>query len=480
MPPRLPHEKPTIAAWQEPPHPTVANAQSATLPASADIVIIGSGITGCSVAHTLLNHASARNLRITMLEARTAVSGATGRNGGHLVSDSDSLFTALVPIIGRERSIETVRFSEANIWRLKELIAQLPDVEREAAEYRAVTATASYADKGCFKDAVGAIKELADAVPNMNLKCTASAAPSACQKYHYRDTNGVTQQCGVGALWPYRLLTAVLAQLLKEHGHRFTLETTTPVLSIEHNKSSTYPYAIETPRGPIRAKKIIHCTNAHAARLIPNLVGKLYPLKGTVSALKMGPSFPQMGDAVSWAHVGRGSYDGKTGHVKLGLYYAQQNARTGVVILGGESQQLGNLLSDDDSFVAPEAQASLLAAPGMIWKDAEPVTPLRVWSGLMGFTSDGFPLVGGLTRSMTGREGEGEWIAGGFNGHGMDKCWLSGEAVARMALGEEEVEGLPRAYVLDEERFGTFTPEMAAETMLEIIMLNGTAPKSHL
>ncbi|KAH6876728.1 hypothetical protein B0T10DRAFT_379433, partial [Thelonectria olida] len=80
VPPSLPREKATVAAWQDPPHLTISNAQSPTLPADTDVVVIGSRITGCSVAHTLLNHTSALTLRITMLEARAAVSGATGRN----------------------------------------------------------------------------------------------------------------------------------------------------------------------------------------------------------------------------------------------------------------------------------------------------------------------------------------------------------------------------------------------------------------
>jgi glycine/D-amino acid oxidase-like deaminating enzyme len=278
-------------------------------------------------------------------------------------------------------------------------------------------------------------------------------------------------------------MTAILAQLLQKYGDRFTLETNTPVLSIDHDpaSSSMHPYAIVTRRGSIRCKQIFHCTNAFSARLIPNLVGKLYPLKGTMSTQKLGPSFPQLGDSISWAHVSKGSYDEKSGYIKLGLYYAQQNARTGVMFLGGEAQKLSNLLSDDDSFVADEARASLCAAAPMIWKDAAPVQPLKVWSGIMGFTSDGLPLVGKLSRSLTDRSGDGEWMAAGFNGHGMDKCWLSGEAIARMALGEREVPGFPKAYFLDAERFQALTPDMAAETLMEHIILSGNVePKTHL
>ncbi|RKK96934.1 hypothetical protein BFJ68_g6401 [Fusarium oxysporum] len=166
----LPSTNPTAPTWQTPPHPDVANAQSHALPSETDIVIIGSGITGIGAAHSLLNHPKGTGLRVTMLEARTAVSGATGRNGGHLVSDSDSLFPALVDTIGVERAIETVRFSEANIRRLKELIVQLNPEDREAVEFREVTSATSYTDQTSFRGAIEEVKQLLKAVPDSEIK----------------------------------------------------------------------------------------------------------------------------------------------------------------------------------------------------------------------------------------------------------------------------------------------------------------------
>ncbi|KAF7546852.1 hypothetical protein G7Z17_g8135 [Cylindrodendrum hubeiense] len=169
LPPGLPSSNPTVAAWQEPAHPTISNAQSSTLPEDADIVIIGSGITGCSVAHSILHHPSAAKLRVTMLEARTAVSGATGRNGGHLVSDSDSLFSSLVSSIGLERAVETVRFSEANIRRIKDLVGELNPADQAAVEFRSVNTVTGFGDRESFRDAIRTIDQLVKAVPDGDL-----------------------------------------------------------------------------------------------------------------------------------------------------------------------------------------------------------------------------------------------------------------------------------------------------------------------
>lgn len=78
--PGQPSERPTESFWQIPPHPVLSTKQSLILPETADVVIIGSGMTAASIAHHLLSNDS--RINITVLEARTLCSGATGRNGG--------------------------------------------------------------------------------------------------------------------------------------------------------------------------------------------------------------------------------------------------------------------------------------------------------------------------------------------------------------------------------------------------------------
>ena len=126
-----------------------------------------------------------------------------------------------------------------------------------------------------------------------------------------------------------------------------------------------------------------------------------------------------------------------------------------------------DLLSSDDSVIAREARESLCnVLPRIYDADVAPVGEQKVWSGILGFTSDGLPLVGHLTEDLTGRAGDGEWIAAGFNGHGMDKCWLTGEAVAKMAIGGKRPEGFPRAFMVSPERCGMMGAEQALEVLL--------------
>lgn len=173
VPPSLPSVHPTISAWQEPPHPTIATAQSSTLPNEVDIAIIGSGITGASVAYTLLNGTSPEtsSLRISVLEARNAVSGATGRNGGHLVSDSHILFAGVVESLGEEEARRVLHFSEANIARLKALVSELDPVDREAVELRDVVMTSAILDEELVEFVKQSVEMVERLVPDRTMHC---------------------------------------------------------------------------------------------------------------------------------------------------------------------------------------------------------------------------------------------------------------------------------------------------------------------
>lgn len=83
--PGLPSKNPNKSYWQHIPH-ALADTQSPTLPADADIIVIGSGIIGASVTKTILDQDP--SARIVVCDARQLCSGATGRNGGQLATNA--------------------------------------------------------------------------------------------------------------------------------------------------------------------------------------------------------------------------------------------------------------------------------------------------------------------------------------------------------------------------------------------------------
>lgn len=82
-PASLPSENPSESFWHTQPSPLLLGHRTTRdLPTEADVVIIGSGITGASVAHHLLDHEEGVFVDghdVVMLEAREACWGATGR-----------------------------------------------------------------------------------------------------------------------------------------------------------------------------------------------------------------------------------------------------------------------------------------------------------------------------------------------------------------------------------------------------------------
>lgn len=74
----LPVDNPTASYWHKKPSAKLlGHRTTADLPSTADVVIVGSGITGACAAHTLKERQP--ELDVVMLEAREACWGATGR-----------------------------------------------------------------------------------------------------------------------------------------------------------------------------------------------------------------------------------------------------------------------------------------------------------------------------------------------------------------------------------------------------------------
>jgi len=126
---------------------------------------------------------------------------------------------------------------------------------------------------------------------------------------------------------------------------------------------------------------------------------------------------------------------------------------------GGRSYGPSLGISDDgevDENVAKYLRTALprLLLPGEGKEGEEELKATHEWTGIMGFSRDNLPWVG----EVPGHEGV--FVAAGYTGHGMPNAWLCGKSVATMVLGDDTnmavekavEEGLPRAYLLNEER----------------------------
>ena len=264
-----------------------------------------------------------------------------------------------------------------------------------------------------------------------------------------------------GAAWPYRFITGVFTKLLADYSDRLSIETTTPVLAVSKSSREEGFYHLSTPRGTVKARHVVYCTDAHTAHLLPRLRGILVPRRGNMSAQKPGKAFAGLQSKRSWNLV----FD-------VGHDYFHQAPITGDVLLGGGD--LGGFDSGLDIFgVASDAVESITAKshlcgvlPAVFGMDAWDELSLghdrmkATWSGTMGYSLDHVPMVGPLPQeALDGRScgdkstGAGaEWICAGFGGFGMTNSWLCGKALALQLTGHKIPSWLPEPYYITPAR----------------------------
>lgn len=125
----------TKSFWMKVPHPEVSNIQSSHLPESTEYLIIGSGITGASVAQALLESLAkttpsdkdaqpSSHAKVIMLDARDSCSGATGRNGGHILETGEE-YAAMKKKFGKEAAIKIHKLRIAHLEALLESAEEL-------------------------------------------------------------------------------------------------------------------------------------------------------------------------------------------------------------------------------------------------------------------------------------------------------------------------------------------------------------------
>jgi glycine/D-amino acid oxidase-like deaminating enzyme len=96
-------------------------------------------------------------------------------------------------------------------------------------------------------------------------------------------------------LSPYRL---VMRLLEKAVSYGVYLETFTPVKAVEavQGDSGTRLWLVDTPRGSVKAKTVIHATNGYVSALVPEMKHKIVPVRGMVARLT-GSNAPKMKDS---------------------------------------------------------------------------------------------------------------------------------------------------------------------------------------
>ncbi|KAF6826277.1 FAD dependent oxidoreductase [Colletotrichum plurivorum] len=446
IPVTLPVPSPTPSYWHDPPSRLAAHT-SGTLPSTTDTLIIGSGITGAAIAHFLLS--SACPPEITMLEARTVTSGATGRNGGHTKAASYRSFLHHAEVLGTQAACAIARLELSNIRAVHAFAAaHAPDAESRPC--RTVDAIYDPEQWAAAKEAVQAMR---DAMPGDDTSdYEFHDAEEMRERFHVHG-EGLRGGIGyeAGSISAYRFTTGVLESCLAKGMRLFTQ---TPALELR-KQVGEHRWLVDTPKGTVAARRVVLATNGYTAFLHQRFQGAIVPLRGQVTAHRPGSNMPPSGLDTTYSFIYEGGYE-------YMIPRPPGTAFAGDIVIGGGLARavdggLNECGTTDDSQlngdISPYLHETTSRYFGPGWGVDDPAGRVRAeWTGIMGFSPDGFPFVGPVP------EEEELWVCAAFQGHGMVMCWMCGKALAAMLEGrdgEELKSWFPDAFRVTGERLGS-------------------------
>ncbi|RDW92256.1 putative FAD dependent oxidoreductase protein [Coleophoma crateriformis] len=438
----LPTPNSTKSFWHtEPSQVLLGHRTTPSLPGTADIVIIGSGISGTSAAHSLKQDEAGKKLSVVMLEAREACWGATGRNGGHC----QPLIYANPP--------DVAAFEMRNYDTIKAFVAK----NKIQCDWKSLPSCHSYKTEDMFKIAAQQAKNLADADAELGKLITVVSKDSTNPSLHdlrIPNSSGAIVTAKAASLWPYKYVAWLLEHLLSTSEGSFNLQTNTPVTKLQ--KVDDGSWIVHTERGMIATKKILLTTNAYTSHLLPAFSDLIVPVRGEMSSLippkSMRPATINEPLTHSYSFMGHATQNIDQDDYLVQRPFSPTMSGGELMFGGGRNFAVkGGIGVSDDSSIDPPAAAYLRRELNVMLDLQNHDDELEAsceWSGIMGFSRDGRPWVGEVSESFGG--GKGLWVCAGFTGHGMPNTGLSGKAVIDMILGNEV--DLPESYKFSEER----------------------------
>lgn len=375
----------TVSLWQRlDPRP---------MPLEADVAIVGAGISGLSAAI----ECESRGLRAVVIEQDYPGSRASGRNAGYLMRGAADNYDAAVRDLGRDRARFLWRWTEENLRALRALGAgTLP----------------GFADRASCLAAIGEPEagELERSAEHMRADGfrveTVRPGAGAPDDALWRSGRPV-----LGLVNPDDAVCSPveLVGLLRSRLARSPVLTASRVYGIEPDASGV---TVRARAHTVRAGRVLVCTNAYARELLPELGPLVTPNRGQMLAMR--PHDPADADLAFAYYLNHGSE-----YIRPGP--------DATVIVGGSRKHREAEERTDAEGLNPVVQDRLEQWARELITDRYEVTAR--WSGIMGFSPDGMPIV----RARDGTGGR-VWFCGGLTGHGMSMGHLTARHAVRSML----------------------------------------------
>ena len=405
-------------------HPWRAQPQ-ATLPAAAEVVVIGAGFVGAGAAYHWSRHAgSSRHgpAKMVVLEMHDAASGAGGRNAGYVTRGRYYHFVHGTVLAHLRRTRHDLaapqRLALAHDYartyvRAGERSAEL--IEQTVVNERI---DCGYAKRGW----VWATDEESKAKPLAAQQMGAAAgftdwvrinAAEAMQRAGIHTGYDAGYSQGTATWHPAKWIWGLLRVALRTpHVELFTRTRVTAV------EDAGETYQVKTERGTIAARYVINATESHTAQLFKELRGANVPYQTQAA---WGPS---VGGTMK-AGVGISSPQMFFGGVRGGVLFGSDLSPVSAAEAGQNRPS---------RFVSHYVAGSLRR-----FFSIERLRVTNEWSGTVGIAPDEYPLIGLMDDKRL-------YMVGGLAGSGSGVSFLATQWVVFQILGKDCPDYYPQQY----------------------------------
>jgi len=382
-----------IPYWLDPP-PLTKSFYTHSLPASTDVLVIGSGYTGTTAAIRLKQ----AGLQVALIDKLKLGTAASSRNGGMTLTGLSKGLAKTEEKLGREKAQQLFAESLASIAAVERLVAE-GNIDCDF-QRRGHLETA-------FKPAhFERLKRDHEFLHNRYHHKTRIISPAELKTEIDADLyHGALLDPASAGLHPAKYI-AGLVTMADTLGVKLCEEVCAE--AIEHR---TAGFKVRTNRGTIAAEEIIVATNGYTGPLTPWLARRLVPTESLMIATEELPA----AFAASLIPRGRMIYD-----TKIFLFYFRLSPDGRRLLFGGRPKSPYRTLRENS---AAMHRNMLRVFPRL--KD---VAITHAWSGKIGFTLDRLPHIG---------KHDGVYYSLGYCGHGVALATYLGEKLAAMVQGQD-------------------------------------------
>ena len=371
----------------------------------ADVAIVGGGYTGLWTAIQIKERDP--SVDVVVLERDVCGGGASGRNGGFVLSWWPKLAT-LVKLVGEREAVEIAQASEDAIGEIEEACSRY-GIDAQFRRGGWLWTACTDAQRGSWEP----VLELCDrlGVQPFQRLSPDEVARRAGSPVHLE---GVLEPSGATVHPGY--LARGLARVAQQLGVRIYEHT--PMVELDRRR----PAVLRTPQGAVTADTVVLAVNAHAAG-IRELHRRIVAITSDMVAT---PPIPERLEEIGWTggecisdsqlqiHYYRTTADGRIAFGKGGWGIA----------FGG---RMGSGFDRD-----PRRAADVTLGFRRLYPNLADVPVEYDWSGPIDRSPSGIPLFGNLG-------GRPHILYGaGFSGNGVGPSRLGGRILAGMALGDTD------------------------------------------